>query len=198
VTIVDAAICARLTPLYGAPDRHYHGMAHIEALLALAGAHRVRIADPEVMDAAIWFHDAIYDSRRKDNEARSAELAREWLAGRVSPERLRRITTMIEATATHRPPALGDADADSDAALFLDMDLSILGAGTEAFDAYERAIRAEYAWVEETAWRIGRAALLNNFLGREHIYQTELFRQTLENRARANIERSIAALSVGT
>lgn len=197
MAVVDDAIRARLTTLYEAPDRHYHGMAHIGALLAEAASLGDRIADRDVMDAAIWFHDAIYDSRAKDNEAKSAQLAREWLAGRISAERLRRVVAMIEATATHRPPAFGDARADEDAALFLDLDLSILGAEPAAFDAYERAIRAEYAWVEETAWRAGRAMLLKNFLDREYIYQTAVFREACESPARANIARSIAALRSG-
>lgn len=194
---VDAALKAELTKLYTAPDRHYHNLAHVETLLALAAQYRAEIADPDVFEAAIWFHDAIYDSRAKDNEAKSAQLAREWLAGRISAERLRRVVAMIEATATHRPPAFGDARADEDAALFLDLDLSILGAEPAAFDAYERAIRAEYAWVEETAWRAGRAMLLKNFLDREYIYQTAVFREACESRARANIARSIAALRSG-
>ncbi len=43
-------------------------------------------------------------------------------------ERLTRIVAMIEATATHALPDLGDEAATRDAAFFLDMDLSILGA----------------------------------------------------------------------
>ena len=117
-----------LSALYRAPDRHYHGLAHIEALLALAQEYRAALSDPDAVEAAIWFHDAIYDSRRSDNETRSAALALEKLAGRTDPERLARIAKMIEATATHTLPDLGDKAAGRDAALFLDMDLSILGA----------------------------------------------------------------------
>jgi predicted metal-dependent HD superfamily phosphohydrolase len=194
VSLIDAAIRTGLSALYRAPDRHYHGLAHIEAMLALAKQYHAAVSDSGAVEAAIWFHDAIYDSRRSDNETRSAALAREALAGSAQPERLSRIAGMIEATATHALPDLGDRAASEDAALFLDMDLSILGAPPTDFDAYEAAIRREYGWVEEPAWRAGRAAVLETFLARPHIFHTDAFRRRSEGQARANIRRSLAAL----
>ena len=102
---------------------------------------------------------------------------------------------MIEATATHALPDLGDEAANRDAAFFLDMDLSILGAPQGAFDSYEAAVRREYAWVDDKAWRSGRAAVLEKFLARPQIFHTEAFRQRFEAQARKNIARSIAALA---
>jgi len=81
------------------------------------------------------------------------------------------------------------------ASLFLDMDLSILGAAPAAFNAYERAVRREYAWVEEPMWRAGRGAVLKTFLARDHIFHTDEFRQRFEPQARQNIARSIEALA---
>ena len=193
--LIGEALKTELSALYRKPGRHYHGLAHIEALLSLAGEYRGDLADPEAVEAAIWFHDAIYDSRRSDNEARSAALAAEKLTAHAEPERLSRIVAMIEATATHALPDLGDEAATSDAAFFLDMDLSILGAPQGAFDSYEAAVRREYAWVDDKAWRSGRAGVLRKFLARPHIFHTEAFRQRYEPQARKNIARSIAALS---
>lgn len=193
--LIGAALKTELSALYRQPGRHYHGLAHIEALLMLVREHRAEIADPQAVEAAVWFHDAVYDSRRSDNEARSAALAAEKLASRVDPARLARIVAMIEATATHALPDLGNEAANGDAALFLDMDLSILGAPKGAFDSYEAAVRREYAWVDDKAWRSGRAAVLRKFLARPHIFHTETFRQRFEARARKNIQRSIVALT---
>ncbi len=75
------------------------------------------------------------------------------------------------------------------------MDLSILGAPPAAFDSYEAAVRREYAWVDDKAWRSGRAAVLKKFLARPQIFHTEAFRQHFEAQARKNIARSIAALA---
>jgi predicted metal-dependent HD superfamily phosphohydrolase len=192
--LLDEALKNELSALYDAPSRHYHGMKHIRALLELARQYRAELADPEAVEAAIWFHDAIYDSRAKDNEAQSAALARERLAGRIDADRLDRIAAMIEATATHRLPDLGDAGAVRDAALFLDMDLSVLGAAPGVFAAYERAVREEYGWVPEAAWLAGRAAVLKGFLAREAIFHTPEFRDRFEAQARRNMAVSLAAL----
>jgi predicted metal-dependent HD superfamily phosphohydrolase len=193
--LLDEGLKTELSALYRQPGRHYHGLAHIEALLALLREHRAGLADPQAVEAAIWFHDAIYDSRRSDNEARSAALAAEKLSPRVEVTRLSRIIAMIEATATHTLPGLDDEAANRDAALFLDMDLSILGTPKSVFDSYEAAVRREYAWVDDKAWRSGRAAVLRKFLARPRIFHTEAFRERFEAPARTNIARSIAALA---
>lgn len=194
--LIDEPLKRELSALYRAEGRHYHNLAHIEAMLALAGDYRGSLHDPEAVEAAIWFHDAIYDSRAKDNEARSAALAETKLAGRTDAQRLGRISAMISATATHELPQFGDGNALRDAALFLDMDLAILGAAPDAFDAYEQAVRREYGWVEEPLWRAGRSAVLKNFLTRPHLFHTEEFRQRFEPQARQNMARSLKALGV--
>jgi predicted metal-dependent HD superfamily phosphohydrolase len=193
-SLIDADLKKELSALYRSDQRHYHGLSHIEALLALAREYREILADPEAIDAAIWFHDAIYDSRAKDNEARSAALARQKLAGRIDTVRIDRIASMIEATATHQLPDFLQDGARLDAALFLDMDLAVLGASSEAFDAYEQAVRQEYGWVPEPAWITGRSAVLKNFLARPYVFNTRQFRARFEQQARANMERSLASL----
>ncbi|QKC84141.1 hypothetical protein [Mesorhizobium sp. NZP2077] len=192
--LIDPALKTELSVLYRAEDRHYHNLTHIEAMLALAGDYRTLLGDPEAVETAIWFHDAIYDSKAKDNEARSAALAEKKLAGRTDTGRLSRISAMILATATHQLPRFDDAAATRDASIFLDMDLSILGAAPDAFDAYERAVRREYDWVEEPMWRAGRGAVLKDFLARPHIFHTEEFRQRFEPQARLNMARSLESL----
>ena len=195
--LVDKPLKQELAALYRAESRHYHNLAHIEAMLALAGDYRALLGDPQAVEAAIWFHDAIYDSKAKDNEARSASLARNKLAGRTDAGRLDRIGAMILATATHQLPRFDDDAATRDASLFLDMDLSILGAVPDVFDAYERAVRREYDWVEEPMWRAGRGAVLKDFLARPRIFLTEEFRRRFEPQARLNMARSLAALATG-
>ncbi|AZN99529.1 hypothetical protein EJ066_21715 [Mesorhizobium sp. M9A.F.Ca.ET.002.03.1.2] len=194
--LINEPLKRELSALYRAEGRHYHDLAHIEAMLALADGYRASLHDPEAVEAAIWFHDAIYDSRAKDNEAKSAALAENKLTGRTDAQRLGRITAMIIATATHELPQFGDGNAIRDAALFLDMDLAILGAAPDAFDAYEQAVRREYDWVEEPMWRAGRGAVLKSFLARPHIFHTEEFQQRFEPQARQNVARSLKALGL--
>ncbi len=188
--LVDDAMKRELALLYDDPGRHYHGLAHVNALLALALEYRPALSDPAAVDA-------VYDSRAKDNEARSAALARRKLQGRADAERLDLIAAMIEATATHEVPEFSDPAARRDTALFLDMDLSILGATPAAFEAYEQAVRREYGWVEESAWRAGRGMVLKSFLARPHIFHTDEFRRRFERQARENVTRSLATLEGG-
>src|SRR5215468_11201043 len=96
-------------------------------MLRLADDCGGAIMDRDALEAAIWFHDAIYDTRRNDNEEQSAALAAARLAGTTDEGRVARIAAMIRATAGHTMPAFADAAAERDCALFLDMDLAILG-----------------------------------------------------------------------
>lgn len=187
-----AATFARLDAGYGAPERRYHDWAHVAAMLAGLDAWAPGAALPaESLDdiaLAVFFHDAVYDATRNDNEARSAALLAEeardgWLLG----ERLERIGRMIEATAAHA------LSADPATQALLDLDLAILAAEPAAYGAYAAAIRREYAHVPEPLWRAGRAAVLERFLARERIYGSPAF-AALEAAARANLSAEREAL----
>jgi len=178
-------VCAR----YGAAERRYHTLEHVEACLRLLDGVRGRAGDADAIELAIWFHDAVYDSRRSDNEACSARLAEDAL-GRLGVARgiRERVGSLILAT-RHDGRV-----ADADGGLMVDIDLAILGQPAAVFDAYEAGIRFEYEWVAEAAFRAGRAKVLRGFLERPSIYATEYFRGKLEEAARGNIMRSLARL----
>jgi predicted metal-dependent HD superfamily phosphohydrolase len=195
VSLIDGKLRAELARAYAAPERHYHNLAHIEAMLSLMRSHENAFSDPQVVEAAIWFHDAIYDTRQHDNEERSAELATSRLAGRLSPDRLALIAKMIRATAGHHVPEGLDDTQQRDCALFLDLDLAILGSTPDAFAAYETAVRREYAWVPDALWRDGRRKVLQSFIDRPAIYASPQFQTSHESAARANLTRSLERLA---
>lgn len=195
MSLISVAIRDELVRAYTAPGRHYHNLAHIETMLGLMRTHGGALTDPATVEAAIWFHDAVYDTRRQDNETRSAELATERLGGLTSPERIARIVTMIRATADHAVPDLSNDGARHDCALFLDMDLAILGSAPDDFAAYEEGVRREYAWVPDPLWSEGRRKVLERFLARPAIYASPQFRASHEAAARRNLARSIKALA---
>jgi len=197
MSLLSDDVRARLTAIYSGGDRHYHDLRHIETLLALAEENAREISDNEAIEAAIWFHDAVYDTRKADNEEQSAELATELLAGIAADERLGFIAAMIRASANHRIPASMPAPVAHDCALFLDMDLAILGSPAQEFAAYERAVRREYHWVPEKEWVAGRSQVLRNFLARPCIYASPQFQRSHEAAARSNLKRSLAFLNNG-
>jgi predicted metal-dependent HD superfamily phosphohydrolase len=131
---------------------------------------------------ALWFHDAVYDPQRGDNEALSADLAVDTLRRAGAGEALMaRARTLILATQGHA------AADDPDCAILLDIDLGILGASPARFAEYERQIRAEYAHVPDDAYRLGRARVLDSFARRARIYTTDRFHMLYEQAARRNL-----------
>ena len=188
---LPAELQARLAAMYSAPQRHYHAFAHVEALLRWL-AHWQRLArEPRLIAAAIWFHDAIYDTHRDDNEAHSAELARtEMAAIGCAPEAIERVAALVLATQHHQAEA-----SDTDAWLFLDLDLSVLAQSSMHYAAYCAGVRAEYAWVAEARFRTGRVAVLRSFLDRDAIYRTPELHAAWEAAARANLTAELSSLS---
>lgn len=186
-----AAIHARLRPRYDEGQRHYHSWPHIESLLEWFVEVNPMLHEPEAVHFAILYHDAIYDPRASDNEIRSEELFRKEWGGSLPGATIHAVSEMILATISHE---LVGGGPDSDQAYFLDMDLAILGAPHEDFDAYDGAIRLEYSHVAEAAFRKGRRAILERILARPQLYFTEYFADRLEAQARDNLTRAIAAL----
>ena len=191
-----AEILEGLRRRYAEPHRAYHGQAHIDAMLVGLTSGRRLFASPETVELAIWFHDAIYDPAAQDNEARSSALLLTELTGLADAALLERAAHMIQATATHAVPLGLPPDLERDTALFLDLDLSVLGADAAAYDAYERGIAAEYVPVHGQArFLAGRHAFLEALLGRPRLFLTDESHNRLDAPARANINRTIQVLS---
>ncbi len=179
-------LTAELTSSYSEAHRRYHTLVHIEYCLRQLNSvwnYAVRLNE---IRWAILFHDAIYDSRRDDNEARSADWACKAMEEVKRPaDEQARVRAMILATAHAGEPRTADE------ALLLDIDLSIFGADEAIFDEYDRSIRTEYNWVPASAYREARAKVLGSFVNREPLYRTVSFRQRYEATARKNIERAL-------
>ena len=195
-----AAVAERLRGLrarYAEPHRAYHGQAHIDAMLNGLHALGPAIHAPNIAELAIWYHDAVYDPARSDNEARSAALLRAEMAGLADPALVSAAALIVEATASHDlPPGLTGA-AQDDCALVLDLDMAVLGAPEAEYDAYERGIAAEYVPLHGAAkFRAGRAAFLRGALQRPTLFHTDRFRRELDARARYNLRRALAGLEL--
>src|ERR1051325_7755552 len=64
-----------LAARYNEPHRAYHTLAHIADCLDQFEAAKHLAEEPLAVELAIWFHDAVYDSRASANEERSVDLA---------------------------------------------------------------------------------------------------------------------------
>jgi predicted metal-dependent HD superfamily phosphohydrolase len=176
-----------LIAAYAAPNRHYHNLAHIEDCLdQLARIDGLSAAEREILTEAIWWHDAVYDPARSDNEELSAELAKQHVAAHLREE----VGRLIRLTRTHQVEP-----ADKLGALLISIDLSILAAEPSRYDAYAASIRKEYAHVPDDAYRAGRADVLRRFAARPAIFPDAAFANACEQKARDNLAREIASLT---
>jgi predicted metal-dependent HD superfamily phosphohydrolase len=174
---------------YHEAHRAYHTREHLEECLVLLDEVWGHCDRPEEVAIALWFHDAIYEPHRSDNEAASAKwLATICSAVRVAEPSIERMQALVLAT-RHAAPV-----DQPDAKILVDIDLSILGAPPARFDAYEGQIRREYRWVPSVIYRSKRANVLNGFLRRHTIYATSSFQERFEEQARMNIARSLSKL----
>lgn len=192
--MIPSALIDRLKAQYGESARHYHSWDHIEALLRHYRRWEAHFHRPEPVLWALYWHDAIYDPQAKDNEEQSAALLERDAQGHLSAEDTAFAATIIRATTAHQMPDGLSPDDATDTALFLDLDLSILGAPTHVYDRYETDIRKEYAFVPEAAFCAGRGAILKGFLARERLYLTDIAHVEWDAPARDNLRRAIDAL----
>ncbi len=178
--IADLLVCR-----YTEPSRHYHDVRHVVSMLDQAAEQERRFAYPDAVRLAVFFHDLIYEPAKNDNESRSAEDLRETLSETDVPGAIiEKAVVMILATNGHRPTS------DSDANLFLDIDMSVLAAPWPDYVRYAEGVMREYTPVYgEAAYRKGRVDLfIRPTLSRGVVFLTDAYTPktdaALENLAR--------------
>ena len=176
---------ARLRRAWGGSERRYHGLEHLaDCLRELDRATpEAGVADP--VELALWYHDAVYEPRRGDNEERSAELLISHAVDLAIPQpTATRAAELVRATKHTGPgPAARHAAFD----LVHDVDMSILGSDVLRFMDYEYAVEEEYASMPALAYELGRGRFLASLLAAPSIYRSSGFRERYEERARSQI-----------
>lgn len=180
-----------LEAAYAEPQRRYHTRRHIEACLDLLAAWPgLQPGDRRMLAWAIWWHDAVYDPRAGDNEAQSAAMARRDLATLgATPDETDEVARLILLTAGHQVDP-----ADRLGAVLVSIDLAVLGGLPADYERYRSDVRAEYGFVEETAWRAGRKRVLQHFLDAPRIFPDPAFAAAHEAQARENLSGELAGL----
>src|SRR5689334_15837407 len=95
--VLPPSVIDTLSAAYAEPQRAYHTATHIHEVLHWFDTVHDEVGwrSPADVYLAVVFHDAVYDPTRHDNEARSAQLARELASASDDATRL------IELTAQH-------------------------------------------------------------------------------------------------
>jgi predicted metal-dependent HD superfamily phosphohydrolase len=175
------------------PQRHYHDVTHLEAVLEVIDRFAHLTPHPDRVRLAAWLHDAVYDPRALGdaNERDSAEFAAGLLQSLGTPDVVAaEVARLVGLTAGH-----ATEENDPDGELLCDADLSILAADAERYAGYTAAIRREYAHVPDDAFRAGRSQVLTELLKLPSIYRLEPLREAWEDKARANLTAELEELA---
>lgn len=181
---------AELLDRWAEPQRRYHTLDHLVAVLARTTELTAYAADPDTVALAAWFHDVVYRPERSENEERSANLAERALpeAG-LSATRTAEVARLVRLTVTHDP-----ADGDRNGEVLCDADLAVLAGDPANYAAYAAAVRAEYAFVPDDAFRSGRADILRRLLDLPTLFRTPYGQEQWEAVARRNLATELELL----
>lgn len=180
---------AEIEKYYNNKKRHYHNLTHLENLLEQLSACKSQVKDWDSILFAVYYHDIIYNTLKKDNEERSALLAVKRLTAiRYAPGKCALCSQHILATKSHA------ISKNNDTNLFTDADLSILGAPAETYTAYTKQIRREYSLYPDFMYKPGRKKVLQYFLQMERIFKTTHFYNQYEIQAKENISAELQSL----
>jgi predicted metal-dependent HD superfamily phosphohydrolase len=170
-------------------SRKYHNLLHLENMILELEPVKDQILDYETLLFSVFYHDIIYKATSKDNEEKSAEIAKKSLEKLdISSERVIKIYNQILATKSHQK------SKDSDTNFLLDADLAILGKDWKIYEQYTQQIRKEYSIYPDFLYNPGRKKVLIHLLEFDEIFKTDYFKDKYEQIARENIEREIQLL----
>jgi predicted metal-dependent HD superfamily phosphohydrolase len=179
----------RLLAAWGEPHRRYHDLGHLA--FVVEGVERLGTdltpAALRVARLAAWWHDAVYRPG-PDDERESADWARRTIGvGWDDPVLADEVAAAVLVTAGHDPFTPAQA-------VLVDADLAVLAGDAAAYERYRSAVRAEYAHVDDAAWREGRSRVLDALLSKDRLFHTPTMRDDAEERARENLGRELSGL----
>ncbi|MRX38110.1 hypothetical protein GJU43_02375 [Flavobacterium sp. LC2016-23] len=177
-----------LEKAYSGKSRHYHNLTHINDMVECFETYVDQLQFPNEVLFAVFYHDYIYKSSRKDNELKSAEFALSVLPENISFDK-QFVFDAIYATQLHAHNTIEDIN------WLIDFDLKILARDWDDYQIYFEQIRKEYRIYPDFLYKPGRAKALKHFLENDFIFQTDEFRKLYEEKARKNIEKEILLLT---
>jgi predicted metal-dependent HD superfamily phosphohydrolase len=183
------ALADDLLARYAEPHRVYHTTDHLRDVCAKLDWLTSTEDRNDTVELAAWFHDAVYEIGRDDNEERSAELARTRLRnhgfGDATADEVARLVLL---TADHAADS-----TDRAGSLLCDADLAILAADRDTYDRYAAQVRAEYSSLDRTAFDAGRAKVLESLIALPRLFKSSRAK-AWEAPARHNLQRELNAL----
>lgn len=156
---VPEARISELSDKLREPHRFYHNTAHVEDILSNIEKKYPNDYGKEkcILILLAFFHDAVYDPKRKDNEELSVDFFKNCVENRCDDENSKTICSIIMDTKTHEP-------SSELSKIFCDLDLYGLKKGSfERVLEDERKIFLEFQRHDYSEYKIGRLTFLESY-----------------------------------
>lgn len=182
---------------WNSPDRKYHDISHLMAVLERVDYLSQETHSPEVVRVAAFYHGAVFDSNvlkghgralGEDKQASAAHAYYDLLRVGVPENNAGRVRDLIGNLTRH------DADpGDVDSLALCDADLGILATEPQRYADYRKRVRAEFDHVEPGSYLDARIALITKLLARPKLFLSPLA-GAWEDSARQNLTAELARL----
>jgi len=152
----------KLEKLWTSNDRYYHNIKHLERIISFIqfqiSFKELSLVEKHTLLLAAFFHDAIYDPKRKDNEDQSIKFFKESYIGKDGIM-VEKVSDLIEVTKHRKRPIkrLERLIWNADNAGFKD--------GFEQLKKTDSLIQKEYKHLSKIAYKDGRIKFLESNIG---------------------------------
>lgn len=179
------------------PDRHFHDLRHLGAVLHRVDELAEETHSPDVVRLAAWYHGAVFDAASKvayasqggEQTSASAELARAELVGLGVPTTTAdRVAHLVNGLLRHAPDV-----GDLDACVLNDADLAMLASEPQRYKEYTAAVRTEYEHIPLPDYLRARITVLSKLLARDSLFLSPMG-ATWEDQARQNVDAELHRL----
>lgn len=169
------------------PNLYYHNYKHVLNILHFAEKENIILEDYQKL--AIFFHDAIYNPKNKDNEIKSSLLLTTLFSSEnIDKEKLKKSSNIIMDTEKH----FSNRKVFEYSEIVLDLDLSSFCQDFNSFNYDSIKIKTEYNFVPHNEFIDKRKKLLESLLYMRTIFRTEYFISKYDNIARDNIKEYLS------
>lgn len=196
--------CQRVIDRWNEPERTFHGLSHLVAILKNLEALISEARSPSAVRLAAWYHgisftrpeDAGTIREPGENEHASARRAHEELLKLgVDDAAATRVATLIAGMASEQPknwavigasPGDNEDTRDIDLMILRDAHLSVLADPPQRYRSYLDNLRREFAFFGNDVYYRVRRNVIRRLLSRKHLFFTPTARQW-ERSARQNL-----------
>ncbi|MFO1303681.1 MAG: hypothetical protein U1F54_08105 [Burkholderiales bacterium] len=168
--------------------RLFHNLGHIDDCLARFDEVSAHLDDPDAVELALWFHDAIYVPGDPTNERQSAGLFLTHAAG-TAPAFRRRVCALVLTTRRNRTPRSNDCK------FIDDIDLAGFGASWDEFMYNGGLLRREFAAQSDADYYRGLSSFIHALKRRPRFFRTDWFARRYEKQAQDNLTRLLAEIA---